>query len=120
MIDEVIANIQCVNRSLSRVTTGLLRGQWAWVDAGFRTADRLLEVAAEPPAPVGVAVQRAAEGPGGLDALVGYSLERVRKGLPPPRELYDVKYREQVDWLRFPAWARPSDPEAFVGCGHEG
>jgi hypothetical protein len=38
MIDEMIANVRCVNRSWSRVTTGLLRGQWAWVDASFRTA----------------------------------------------------------------------------------
>ena len=115
MFDEVMDNIRCVNQSWSRVTTGLLRGQWAWVDAGFRTADKLLPAADEPPAP-GAAAAR----PGGLDALVGYSLERVRKGMPPPRELYDVKHRERIDWLRFPAWARPSDPEAFVGCGHEG
>ena len=120
MFDEVMDNIRCVNQSWSRVTTGLLRGQWAWVDAGFRTADKLLEAAVEAPAAAGVAARAAAQAPAGLDALVGYSLERVRKGLPPPRELYDVKYREQVDWLRFPAWARPSDPEAFVGCGHEG
>ena len=116
MIDEVIANFQCVNRYWSRVTTGLLRGQWALVDAGFRTADRLLEAGAEPPFPTGAAGP-AAEG---VDTLVRRALERVGKGLPPPRELYDVKYRDQIDWLRFPAWARPSDPEAFTGCGHEG
>ncbi len=40
--------------------------------------------------------------------------------LAPPRELYDVKFREQIDWLRFPSWARPSDPEAYTGCSHEG
>jgi hypothetical protein len=120
MIEDMIASIHCVNRSLSRVTTGLLRGQWAWVDAGFRTADKLLGAAAEPLAPAGVATRPAAEGPGELDALVRRALDRVRKGLPPPRELYDVKYREQIDWLRFPAWARPSDPEVYTGCGHEG
>ena len=120
MIDEMIANVQFVNRSLSRVTTGLLRGQWAWVDAGFRTADKLLEAAVEAPAAAGVAARAAAQAPAGLDALVRCSLERVGMGKPPPRELYDVSYREQIDWLRFPAWARPSDPEAFVGCGHEG
>jgi hypothetical protein len=117
MIEDVIASIQSVNRSLSRVTTGLLRGQWACVEAGFRTADRLLGAAAEPPAPAGVATRPAAEG---LDDLMRRGLERVRKGLPPPRELYDVKYREQIDWLRFPEWARPSDPEVYAGCGHEG
>ena len=42
MIDEMIANIHCVNRSWFRMTTGLLRGQWAWLGAGFRTADKLL------------------------------------------------------------------------------
>lgn len=116
MFDELIDNVRSANRSWSRMATGLLRGQWSLVDAGFRTADKLLGAAAGPAAPQDVAARPAA----GLDALVDYSLERVRKGLPPPRELYDVTYREQIDWLRFPAWARPSDPEAFVGCGHEG
>jgi hypothetical protein len=120
MMDEVIANIRRVNRSLSRVTIGLLRGQWAWVDAGFRAADQLLGAAAEPPALEGVAAVPAQEGRRELGALVDYALDRARKGLPPPREVYDVKYREQIDWLRFPAWARPSDPEVFTGCGHEG
>ena len=120
MIEDVIANIRCLNRSLSRVTTGLLRGQWVWVDAGFRTADGLLGAAAEPLAPVGITATPAAEAPGQLDDLVGRALDRVGEGMPPPRELYDVKYREQVDWLLFPEWARPSDPEAFTGCGHEG
>jgi hypothetical protein len=120
MIDEVIANIRCVNRSLSRVTTDLLRGQWACLDAGLRTMDQLLSTAAEPPAPAGEATVPAAEGHGELGALEGYALDRARKGLPPPRELYDVKYRDRIDWLRFPAWARPSDPEVYTGCGHEG
>ncbi len=120
MIDEVIANVQSVNRSLSQVTTGLLRGQWAWVDAGFRTAEGLLGAAAERLTPPGVATRPAAEGPEGLEALVRRALDQVGMGKPPPRELYDVRYREQIDWLRFPLWARPSDPEAFTGCGHEG
>jgi hypothetical protein len=110
MIDEVIAGFRSVNRSWSQVTTGLLQAQWACVEAGFRTADTLL----------GAAAQKGHEGPGDLDALVRCSLERVGMGKPPPRELYDVSYREQIDWLRFPAWARPSDPEAFAGCAHEG
>ena len=120
MIDEMIANVQFVNRSLSRVTTGLLRGQWAWVDAGFRTADRLLGAAAEPPAPAGVATSCAAAGAAEVDALVRRALDRVGVGKPPSREVYDVKYRGRIDWLRFPLWARPSDPEAYTGCGHEG
>jgi hypothetical protein len=112
MIDEVLTNIQCVNRYWSQVTTGLLRGQWAWVEAGFRTADKLLGAATEPPA--------AAEGPEELEALVCRALDRVGMGEPPPREVYDVKYRDRIDWLRFPLWARPSDPDVYTGCGHEG
>ena len=75
---------------------------------------------AEPPAAAGVATRPAAEGPGELDALVSRALDRVGMGKPPPRELYDVKFRDRIDWLRFPLWARPSDPKAYVGCGHEG
>jgi hypothetical protein len=116
MIDEMIANIHCVNRSWFRMTTGLLWGQWAWLGAGFRTADKLLGAGAEPSLPAGVA-GLAAEG---VDNLVSRALDRVGMGKPPPGELYDVKYRGQIDWLRFPLWARPSDPEAFTGCGHEG
>ena len=116
MFDELIDSVRSANRSWSRMATGLLRGQWALVDTGFRTADKLLGAAAEPAAPQDMAAQPAVN----LGTLLSYSLERVRKGKPPPRELYDVKYREQIDWLRFPAWARPSDPEAFVGCSHEG
>jgi hypothetical protein len=55
MIDEVIANFQCVIRSLSSVRTGLLRGQWSLADAGFRTADKLLRAGSEPPFPTGAA-----------------------------------------------------------------
>jgi hypothetical protein len=120
MFDELIANVRCVNRCWSRVTTGLLRGQWAWAGAGLRAADQLLGAAAEPLAPVGITATPAAEAPGQLDDLVGRALDRVGEGMPPPRELYDVKYRERIDWLRFPAWARPSDPEVYTGCGHEG
>ena len=116
MIDEMIANVHFVSRSWSRMTTGLLGGQWAWLDAGFRTADKLLGAGPEPPLPAGAAGP-AAEG---VDDLVSRALDRVGMGKPPPREVYDVKYRDRIDWLRFPLWARPSDPEVFTGCGHEG
>jgi hypothetical protein len=46
--------------------------------------------------------------------------ERVRQGLAPPNEIYEVPYRDRIDWSRFPEWARPTDPEVFQNCGHEG
>jgi hypothetical protein len=46
--------------------------------------------------------------------------ECISLGLAPPREIYKAPYRAQIDWEKFPNWARPSDPELFEGTGHEG
>lgn len=48
------------------------------------------------------------------------AVERLRQGLAPPREIYQLPYRDRLDWSELPDWARPSDPELFEGCGHEG
>ena len=45
---------------------------------------------------------------------------RMRHGLAPPAEIYQVQYRSRMNWSDFPDWARPVDPEAFDGCCHEG
>jgi len=45
---------------------------------------------------------------------------RVRRGLAPPREIYEVQNRNDIDWSVLPEWARPADPELFEGCAHEG
>jgi hypothetical protein len=54
-----------------------------------------------------------------LETLERAALERARQGLPLPRQVYEAQNRGRIDWSRFPAWARPSDPELFEG-GHEG
>jgi hypothetical protein len=46
--------------------------------------------------------------------------QRLSQGLAPPREIYDVRNRDRIDWSQVPDWARPLDPEVFEGCGHEG
>lgn len=46
--------------------------------------------------------------------------ERLEQGLAPPREAYQLPLRDQIDWSQAPDWARPTDPELFEGCGHEG
>ena len=46
--------------------------------------------------------------------------QRMRQGLAPPREIYDIRNRDRVDWSTLPEWARPSDPDLFEGCAHEG
>jgi hypothetical protein len=56
----------------------------------------------------------------GDDALLKLAVRRIRQGLAPPPEIYRIEYRRRIDWLRFPGWARPVDPELFDGCCHEG
>jgi hypothetical protein len=47
-------------------------------------------------------------------------MQRVDQGLAPPPEAYHVHNRSKIDWTKVPEWARPSDPELFEGCVHEG
>jgi hypothetical protein len=84
--------------------------QWRLCDAQYAAGIDLLDAVAGPPAVRTTSVQD----------LERRALERVRRGLPPPREVYEVHNRGRIDWSRFPEWARPTDPEAFEGCGHEG
>jgi hypothetical protein len=55
-----------------------------------------------------------------VQTLQAKALEQVQKGVAPPKEIYRVPYRNQIDWSKFPAWAQPIDPEIFEGAGHEG
>jgi hypothetical protein len=103
--------------------TGLVAWQWELLQAQNRIGLRLLEAAAglaasptQAPAP---ALAEPPE-PDTLGRLERLAAERIGQGLPPPKEIYCYPYRAQIDWTRFPEWARPSDPEMFEGCGHEG
>jgi hypothetical protein len=59
-------------------------------------------------------------GPVSGEALIELAEQRIRHGLAPPPEIYRIEYRKRIDWLKFPDWARPVDPQLFVGCCHEG
>jgi len=92
-----------------------LRGPWRLLDAQYRLGINLLGAlagAAEGPGP-----EARPETPSDLERR---ALERVRKGLSPPREVYEAQNRARIDWTRFPEWARPIDPEVFKDCPHEG
>lgn len=54
------------------------------------------------------------------DDLLASALALVDQGYAPPREIYRAHFRDRIDWMRFPAWARPVDPEIFNDCCHEG
>jgi hypothetical protein len=49
-----------------------------------------------------------------------HARQRMRQGLAPPREIYDIRNRDRVDWSTLPEWAMPPDPDLFEGCAHEG
>jgi hypothetical protein len=107
MNDSMLAGLDGFRQCWSRTVMSMVWGQWLMLDTGLRATQTVL----------------ASEAPrrqGGAAELVAAALERMRKGLPPPREVYRSPYREQIDWTVFPAWARPSDPTLFEGCTHEG
>ena len=93
----------------SRAITNLMWHQWKLLDAQYGAGIDLLGAVAGSPA-----------APSALETLEQYSLERTRKGLAPPREVYNAQNRGRIDWSRFPEWARPIDPEVFEGSAHEG
>ena len=105
----------------SLVVTGLLEYQWkVWgapYHLGMEFVGSLLSSSME---------QRADESPltapetAELTSLQQFAAERVRQGFPPPREIYALPYRDRINWSDFPAWARPTDPELFQDCSHEG
>ncbi|NIP85694.1 MAG: hypothetical protein GTO03_09080 [Planctomycetales bacterium] len=54
------------------------------------------------------------------DNLTARIEERLQRGLPLPREIYQAQNRDKIDWSQLPIWALPLGPDSFDGCGHEG
>jgi hypothetical protein len=106
MVDTTIAELDELRLTCWRAVTSIWWGHWAIVDAGLQATQTVLATAAPAPA--------AAEG------LAERALARAKKGLAPPREVYQSPCRDRINWAEFPAWARPCDPELFEGCSHEG
>jgi hypothetical protein len=113
-------------RLLRRWTQGLARLVWAGPGhlldrqcrAGIRPRDTLPGAGGGTEAgPEQVGRTAAAQAASSLEER---ARARTRRGLAPPRELYDVRNRDRVDWSTLPEWARPSDPDLFAGCAHEG
>lgn len=116
MIDLTSPEYQRLSQDWFREVAGALRGPWRLLDAQYRLGIDLLGVFSQDAG--------AAGGPGARPEtsadLERRALERVRKGLSPPREVYEAQHRARIDWSRFPEWARPIDPEVFTGSPHEG
>jgi hypothetical protein len=54
------------------------------------------------------------------DTLIRLAEQRMSHGFATPPEIYRIENRRRIDWLLFPSWARPVDPQVFEGCCHEG
>lgn len=112
-------------RSWCQMVTSLLGCQWKIVasqcEAGVKLTEAALRVLpADRQAGPEERAEAASQSADGFRGLERRAAERVRQGLAPPKGIYETPYRDRIDWSRFPAWARPSDPELFEGCGHEG
>jgi hypothetical protein len=107
-----------------RVMSSAFRGQWRLLDAQYQAGLDFLKTFAEAREIKAGARQESKAPPAAVSAEFGdleaRALERVRKGFPPPREVYLAQNRNRIDWSRFPEWAWPTDPEAFTETAHEG
>jgi hypothetical protein len=110
MIDLMFPHCQDVYEHWSHAVAGLVWNQWKVLDAQYAAGIELLDAVAGGLAATGATLQTLKEN----------ALERTRKGLPPPREVYESQNRGRIDWSQFPEWARPIDPEVFEGSAHEG
>jgi hypothetical protein len=100
-----------------------VRYQWLLLDAQYRVGIELakaMSAATSRAAPGREDERPAARGVEDWKEFERRAAERARRGLSPPKEIYQVQNRNRVDWLNFPEWARPIDPEVFAGAGHEG
>jgi len=116
MNDTMITDSRDLYSPWLQMMSSVVWGQWRVLDAQYQVGLDLLRTitAAKEIEP------KAGQAPGGLSDLESRALERVRKGFPPPPEVYEAQNRSRIDWSRFPEWAWPTDPDLFTGTHHEG
>jgi hypothetical protein len=122
MLNHILIDyVKLYRRWTQDLTRVVWAGQWNLLDLQYRAGIKLMDTV------LGAAGNREA-GPEKGDraaappasTLEERARQRTQKGLAPPREIYDVRNRNRVDWFTLPDWARPSDPDLFEGCSHEG
>jgi hypothetical protein len=125
MFDLMVTNYLNSYQRLSRALTDMMWNQWKCFFAPYQFGTNVWDTMLSRSTPINLLPEKKEEhavssDPAAQDTLESRTRERVRKGLAPPREIYDVQNRERIDWSKVPDWARPVDPEAFEGCSHEG
>jgi len=115
---------ECEGRIWWQMMAGLFGWQWKMAASQYQTGLNVTKVLLRIPADKAASSEEKTEpAPEKADEfreLEREAAERVKKGLAPPKEIYGTPFRDRIDWSRFPEWSRPSDPEVFEGCGHEG
>lgn len=114
MMDTMLAGAAAVRQAWARALMEIVWSQWLMLDTGFRATREVLATAGGL-----VPVPDAPPGDKSAD-LEAQAAGRVQAGLAPPRDIYDVTRRARIDWLSWPMWARPCDPEMFEGTAREG
>jgi hypothetical protein len=119
MTSAMTTPLQNLYHDWAKAAATLLWCHWKLLDARYEVAARWFDTLREPTTSPDDADARRTESPTS-EAIARRAAECMRKGLPPPSEIYEVQNRGRLDWSQFPEWARPSDPELFEGCSHEG
>jgi hypothetical protein len=121
MAEPMLPSLRMFRQYWSHTLKGMMLSQLWILKTGFKAAQTVLRpVSMEPVGAIGPVVGRGTPGASKTQDIIRRATERMSQGLAPPREVYLAPYRNQIDWSRFPDWARPSDPEMFEGSGHEG
>jgi len=133
MFENVFTNYLSGYQSITRTFNDALWSQWrllftpcklsmAMMDDILIGSARLYAVPDEPQKADPGSTAEAAAAPdkeGSPETLEQRAMNRLSHGYAPPREIYDVRNRGQINWSKVPEWAKPADPELFEGA-HEG
>jgi hypothetical protein len=125
MIDLMLTNYLSSCQRLSRALTDVMWNQWRCFVVQYQFGTNVWDTMLSGSTPMRLSPGQKEEaaapcGAGAQDTLNIRARDRLSKGLAPPREIYDIRNRERIDWSKVPDWARPVDPEVFEGCSHEG
>lgn len=124
MFDWMLAGWLRNYELLSERVTDVTREQWKFVEGQFHFGLTMWYAMLGCSRPVTPSCEPQGEIPQPAracppDSLEKMTAERLKEGLAPPREIYDVRNRGRIDWSSVPDWAKPIDPEMFEGS-HEG
>jgi hypothetical protein len=119
MMPQAASKFPSFYETWASALTGMLEFQWWLCQIPIKTGMEIMQVFSNAPDVVAPAAGQSRDA-ADVRELEKLAIERARRGLAPPRQIYQAPYRDQIDWSQFPEWARALDPEMFEEVGHEG